>query len=122
MGHVIVFTTAYVFEVDIVGEAFTKGDIPFYVQSESFGGVRSAFEASPAAGLERRRHFFVSTAAEVKARSILSTLHLTIDSDTKPFFEATHARFGKNLRKAIFVISPVIALIAYCLYAAIVNH
>ena len=122
MEHRIVYTTAHVFEVDTVREAFTKGNVPFYVQSESLGGVRTAFEASPAAGLGRRWHFFVPSEAEVKARKILSTLHLTIDSDSQPFFTATRTSFRKNLWRAIIVISPVIALFAYGLYRAFANH
>lgn len=119
MEHTIVFITAYVFEVDVVRTAFTKVNIPFYVQSESLGGVRTAFEASTAARLGRRWHFLVRAGA--KARSILSTLSLTIDSDAKPFFKAPRAAFRKNLRKAIFVISPVIALLSYCFFKALVN-
>jgi hypothetical protein len=122
MKHIIVYTTAHVFEVDTVREAFTKGNIPFYVQSESLGGVRTAFEASPAAGLGRRWHFFVPSDAEVRARKILSTLRLTVDSDSQPFFTATPASFRKNLWKAILVISPVIALLAYGLVKALANH
>ena len=122
MEHTIVFTTAHVFEVDTVREAFNKANIPFYVQSEALSGVTSAFEASPASGLGRRWHVFVPTNAKLRAKNILSTLHLSLHSDSKPFFESDEASFKKNVRKALLLVSQVIIVLGYLLYRAFVNH
>ena len=84
--HKILYTSAYVFEIDTVREAFKKANIPFYVQTENLAGVRSAFPASPASGLGTRWHVFVPAEAEVKAKKILSTLHLSIESDLKTLY------------------------------------
>jgi hypothetical protein len=122
MKHKILYTSAYVFEIDTVREAFTKANIPFYIQTENLAGVRSAFPVSPASGLGTRWHVFVSTGAEAKAKKLLSTLHLTVDSDSKPFFIATKATFKKGLLKALIILSPVFALMAYFFYKALTKH
>jgi hypothetical protein len=122
MEHRIVYTTALVFEVDTIREAFKKSDIPFYLQSESLAGVRVAFEVLPAAGLGRRWHVFVPSNFEAKAKKLLSTLHLTVDSDSKPFFIATKATFKRGLLKALIILSPVFALMAYFFYKALTKH
>jgi hypothetical protein len=122
MEHTILYTSAYVFEIDTVREAFTKANIPFYVQTENLAGVRSAFPASPASGLGTRWHVFVPTEAEVKAKKVLSTLHLSFDSDSKPFFEVNETTFKKNLRKALIIVFPVIAILAYVFYRAYANR
>ncbi len=70
LKHKILYTSAFVFEIDTVREAFKKADIPFYIQTENLAGVMTAF---PASGLGTRWHVFVSTEAEVKAKKILST-------------------------------------------------
>ena len=122
MKHKILYTSAFVFEIDTVREAFKKADIPFYVQTESLAGVRTAFPASPASGLGTRWYVFVPTNAEVKARKTLSTLHLTSDSDSKPFFIADETTFRRNLWKALILVSPVIAVFGYLMYRILTNH
>ena len=124
MEHTILYTSAYVFEIDTVREAFKKANIPFYVQTENLAGVKSAFPASPASGLGTRWHVFVATEAEVKvkAKKILSTLHLSFDSDSKPFFEVNETTFKNNLRKALYIVFPVIAILGYVFYRAYANR
>jgi hypothetical protein len=122
MEHKILYTSAYVFEIDTVREAFKKANIPFYVQTENLAGVRAAFPVSPASGLGTRWHVFVPTEAEVKAENILSTLHLSSNSDAKPFFEVDETAFRKNLRKALLLVFPVIAAMAYIFYRAYANR
>jgi hypothetical protein len=122
MEHTIVYTTAHVFEVDTVREAFRKADIPFYVQSESLAGVRAAFEAWPAVGLGKRWHIFVPVAAEVKARKTLSTLHLSTMSDSRPFFAVDQSTLRKNVLRALVLLSPVIAILGYVVYRSLTNH
>ena len=122
MNHKILYTSAYVFEIDTVREAFKKANIPFYVQTENLAGVRAAFSISPASGLGTRWHIFVPTESEVKAKKILSALHLSVDSDSKPFFEVDETTFKKNLRKALIIVSPVIAILAYVFYRALANR
>ena len=122
MKYKILYTSAFVFEIDTVREAFKYADIPFYVQTENLAGVRSAFPASPASGLGTRWHVFAPANAEVKARKILSTLHLTSGSDSKPFFEVDEITFKKNLRIALILSAPVIAVFGYLMYRGLTAH
>jgi Putative prokaryotic signal transducing protein len=122
MENTIVYTTAHVFELDTVRGAFKKANIPFYVQSESFGGVKAAFEALPATGFGRRWHVFVPDEAEAHAKEILSTIHISFDSDLKPFPAVSAADFKKYFWKALIIVSPIIAILGYSIYKALTKH
>ena len=119
MKHTIIYTSANLFEIDIVREAFKADNIPFYIQTENLAGVRTAFPVAPAAGLGTRWHVFVPDNATKRAERILSPLHLTQNSDQQPFPVATSASFKKNLRKALVIVSPIFALLAYGIYRLI---
>ena len=116
MKHSIVYTSANLFEIDIVRDAFKKADIPFYIQTENLAGVRTAFPISPAAGLGTRWHVYVPDNSTKRGESILSTLHLSMNSDQQPFPVATSASFKRNLRKALVIVSPLFALLGYGIY------
>ena len=116
MKHIIIYTSANLFEIDIVRDAFKKADVPFYIQTENLAGVRSAFPVSPAAGLGTRWHVYIPENSKTKAEKTLSTLHLSLNSDLQPFPVATSASFKKNLRKALIIVSPLFALLGYGIY------
>ncbi|MDE3058888.1 MAG: DUF2007 domain-containing protein [Bacteroidota bacterium] len=118
MNHTIVYTSAHVYEIDTVREAFEKAGVPFYVQTENLAGVRAAFPASPASGFGTRWHVYVPENAVPHAEKILSELHVSVGSDTTPFPVVSPADFKRYFWKALLFISPLIALMAYVLYKA----
>jgi Putative prokaryotic signal transducing protein len=113
MENIIVYTTANAYEVDIVRDAFKKANIPFYVQAEGFAGILGALEASPASGFNERWHILVPEQIQAEAKDILSNLHLTVDSDRKPFIEMDEATFKKSFWKALIWVSPIILFLVY---------
>ena len=121
MDNIVVYTTAYVYEVDIVRNALKKAKIPFYIQSQTLGGIREAFQVSPAQGFGERWHFYVPQVAESDAKKLLSTLHLTVNSDRKPFPAISGRRLKKSLRKTLIVLSPILLGLAYLFYEAFVK-
>jgi hypothetical protein len=122
MKYTIVYTSAYVFDIDIAREALKNANVPFYVQTETLAGVRQAFPASPASGFGTRWHVFVPSKVEREAKKVLSTLHLTIDSDMKPFPIVTPKQFKDNLWKALVVVVPIIVVLGYALCRAVTRH
>ena len=119
MKYKIVYTSAFVFEIDTVREAFKNSDVPFYVQNENLAGVRTAYPALPASGFGTRWHVFVPSKAERDAKKVLSTLNLSVNSDLKPFPVVTPLEFKKYLWKALILVSPIIAALGYTLYSSI---
>jgi len=105
MENIKIYTTALVFELDIVRDELKKADIPFFVQSESLGGVKSAFEASPAQGFGRRWFILVPDKFETEAKKLVHTLPISFDSDTKPFpaIDITQVK-GYRWKLAVIVI------------------
>jgi hypothetical protein len=116
MKHTIVYTSANLFEIDIVRDAFKKADLPFYIQTENLAGVRTAFPVAPAAGLGTRWHVFVPEKRLKLATETLLTLHLSQDSDLHPFPVATPASLKRNLLKALILVSPILVLLVYFLF------
>jgi len=117
--HKIVYTSAYVFEIDTVREAFKKAKIPFYVQTETLAGVKEAYPASPASGFGTRWHVFVLGEAESKAKTVLSALRVSSNSDATPFPALKPGEFKKYFWKALIIVSPIVATLGYALYRAI---
>ena len=122
MKYSIVYTSAYVFEIDTVREAFKNSNIPFYVQNEDLAGVRTAFPASPVSGFGTRWHVFVPRKVESEAKEILSTLNLSVDSDLKPFPAVSPTDFRRYFWKALILVSPIIAALGYILYSTIAKR
>ena len=122
MKYTIVYTSAYVFDIDTVRDAFKNANIPFYVQTETLAGIRQAFPASPASGFGTRWHVFVPSKVEPDAHKVLSTLNLTVDSDLKPFPIVTPTQFKRHFWKALILISPIIIVLGYALYRAVTTH
>ncbi len=112
MENIKVYTTAHVFELDIVRDAFKAANMPFYVQSESLGGVITAFEASPAPGFGRRWFVLVPDKYESEANTLLSELPISFDSDTKPFpvVDVTTVK-GYRWKLAVIIVPFLLLLI-----------
>ena len=116
MEHTIVYTTAFLYEVDTVRDAFTKSNIPFFVQSQNLGGVRTAFTVTPAQGFGERWHIYVPEKAVADAQKVLSTLHLTKGSDKRPFPVIDEVASKKAIGKAFVWLSPLILYFGYLFY------
>ena len=113
MENVKVYTTSLVFELDIVRDAFKAAHIPFFVQSESLGGVLTAFEASPASGFGRRWFVLVPDKYVSEANKLLAVLPISFDSDTKPF-PVINVTMVKGYRwKLAVIIIPFLLLLAW---------
>jgi hypothetical protein len=85
MEHIAIYKSAFLWEIDLVRDTFTELKIPHYVQSESLGGVRTAFGVTPTPGFGMRWFVLVPRAFEERAKNIIAYLNLSVDSDTKPF-------------------------------------
>ena len=83
-------------ELDTVRDGLTRAKIPFYVQTESFGGVRRALEMSPTAGFGTRWLVLVPTGAKREAETVLASLHVTFDSDRK-YFPSITGKYSKKV-------------------------
>lgn len=113
MENVKVYTTALIFELDIVRDAFKAAHIPFFVQSESLGGVVTAFEASPASGFGRRWFMLVPDKYVSEVHLLLAGLPISFDSDTKPFPVIDVTKVNGYRWKLAVIIIPFLFLLVW---------
>ena len=121
MENVIIYTSAHVYEIDMVREHFNKERIPFFVQVESLGGVRGAFPANPTSGFGARYHIYVPETIVGLAKEKLSSLPVSIGSDKIPFPIIDSTIFKKSWWKLAIIVLPYALLLGWVFYSALNN-
>ena len=116
MGNVTIYTTAYVYEIDMIREYFKKQKIPYFVQVESLGGVKGAFPVNPTSGFGIRYHLIVPEKIAEFAREQLAALPLSKDSDQTPFPFIEPKVLRSALLKLSIIFLPIIILFGWILY------
>jgi hypothetical protein len=79
--HVIVFKTGKLYELDMATEALKENNIPFYRQSESSSGLRTAMPAQPTMGPGTWYSILVPEIAVEDAKAILAELPFEIGTN-----------------------------------------
>ncbi len=119
MKHISVYKTSLIWELDIVRDALTQAKVPFFVRSEALGGLRTAFEAWPTPGFGKRWLILVPEEIRDDAKSLIATLHVTHNSDRKPF-----PMMGPDgVRKALWLSAIFVTLfIVFALWSIHIRH
>lgn len=79
--HVIVFKTGKLYELDMASEALKEKNIPFYRQSESSSGIRTAMPAQPTMGPGTWYSILVPEIAVEDAKAILAELPFEVGTN-----------------------------------------
>jgi hypothetical protein len=85
MERVIAYETSYVWQMDIVRDALKRARLPFQIQTEGLSGLTTGLDALPVGGFGTRWVFIVPEQFKSEAQSLIESLHVTDDSDTKGF-------------------------------------
>ena len=104
MNHIIVYKTSQLWELDTAQQALKTAGIPFFVRTESLGGVVTALQASPTPGFGTRWLVMVPEKYSKQAEKKINTLPISSDSDYIPFIDPT--KFTKKQR--IILISVIV--------------
>lgn len=119
MDIVRIYTTAFVFEIDMVREYFNKEQIPFFVQVENLGGVTGAFPASPTSGFGIRYHISVPEKVVELAKEKLLHLPISKDSDKNPFPLVDAKILKKSLLKIVIIVLPYALILGWIFYSTL---
>ncbi len=119
MNNVRIYTTAFVFEIDMVREYFNKEQIPFFVQVENLGGVTGAFPASPTSGFGIRYHISVPEKVVELAKEKLLHLPISKDSDKNPFPLVDAKILKKSLLKIVIIVLPYALILGWIFYSTL---
>lgn len=113
--HVIVFKTGKLYELDMATEALKENNIPFYRQSESSSGLRTAMPAQPTMGPGTWYSILVPEIAVEDAKVILAELPFEIG--TNPgiwhFGADEKAKKGWKIYGYFILAISIVLLIAY---------
>ena len=80
MTSIVVYRTSFVWELDIVREGLSRANLPYIVQTESFSGVTTGLEASPAQGFGTRWLVLVPDQMQSQAEEVIASLHVGNDA------------------------------------------
>ena len=112
MKHIIVYKTSQLWELDTAQQALKRAGVPFFVRTESLGGVVTALQASPTPGFGTRWLIMVPEKYSKQAEKKINSLPVSSDSDYKPFIDPTE--FTKKQRiilASIFIFAIIIAIV-----------
>ncbi|MHB1050644.1 MAG: hypothetical protein ACYC09_11225 [Bacteroidota bacterium] len=119
MENVRIYTSAFVFEIDMVREYFNKEQIPYFVQVENLGGVTGAFPASPTSGFGIRYHISVPKEIVGIAKEKISNLPISKNSDKNPFPLIDSKILKKSLWKVAIIVLPYAIILGWLFYSAL---
>jgi hypothetical protein len=111
MKHIIVYKTSQLWELDTTQQALKKAGSPFFVRTESLGGVVTALQASPTPGFGTRWLVMVPEKYSKEAENEIRTLPVSTGSDYKPFIDPTEFTKKQRIILASIIIIAVITAI-----------
>ncbi len=85
MTTIVVYRTSFVWELDIVREGLSRADLPYIVQTESFSGMTTSLDVSPAQGFGTRWLVLVPDQMQSQAEKVIASLHVSLDSEATSF-------------------------------------
>jgi hypothetical protein len=115
MEHIVVYKTSQLWELNTVKEALEGAGISHYVQTEDIGGVKTALSVTPAATFGQRWLILVPFNLSDKAKEVILSLPVTVDSYDKSFIDFTKYK-TLAWKVLIFIILSLIVLFCVIIF------
>src|SRR5512146_1044373 len=93
--YVVIFRTGKLWEFDLGRDALKEHNVPFFAQTQSLSGVRTALDAAPTMGPGVSWSLLVPREAVQKAREVLRGCRLDVEKQPEPWDFAPQAKVKK---------------------------